>query len=193
MNKTPLLSAFFVVLTLLTGTLSAGAAPTLHARDYRPLMAKAVKIETAGKATPASQTEGALFTKAGWKHFDAKQWDAAIDKFLSALEKDARDHSAAEGIAMTLYRSEDFASAARLVDELLPIMPGVKEILARTVTAEVRELVAHEEKEAAGKLLAHFPASDAAYREAHELLDASSAIETALRDKTKSGDSLAGN
>ena len=61
-------------------------------------------------------------------------------------------------------------------------MPGVKDILVRTVTAEVRYLVNREESDAAGKLLAHFHADDAAYREAHGLLDGASAIESALRE-----------
>ena len=173
----------------------AEAGPTPNVREYRPLMAKSVKIEVAGKAANDPKA-GAALTSKGWTHFDAKQWDAAIDKFLSALEKDSADHSAAEGLVMTLYRSGDFASAARLGAEISAIMPGVKEILARTVTAEVRYLVNSEEREAAGKLLAHFPATDADYREAHGLLDGADAIETALRegtDETAEPGTLAGN
>jgi hypothetical protein len=194
MNKMPSFAALLVILLITTAR--AGAAPTPNVREYRPLMAKTVKIEVSGQVAASGQKEGAAFTKAGWKHFDGKQWDAAIDQFLSALEKDSRDHSAAEGLVMTLYRSGDYAAAARLGEELVPLMPGVKEILGRTVTAEVRQLVNRQEKEAAGKLLAHFPATDIAYREAHGLLDGASAIEIALRqgtDATAEPDALAGN
>jgi len=196
MKKMPSLAALLTALVLFSAAAIAGAAPTPNVREYRPLMAKSVKIEVAGKGAVTDHKGGAALTNAGWQHFDAKQWDQAIDKFLSALEKNSADHSAAEGLVMTLYRSEDYASAARLGEELVPIMPGVKEILARTVTAEVRYLVNREEKEAAGKLLAHFPAGDAAYREAHGLLDGASAIETALRqgsDETTEPGTLAGN
>jgi len=196
MNKMPSLTGLLVAFFLFIGGAMAQAGPTPNVREYRPLMAKAVKIEVSGKAVVTDQKGAAALTSAGWKHFDAKEWDKAIDQFLSALEKDPADHSAGEGLVMTLYRSEDYASAARLGEEIAPIMPGVKEVLGRTVTAEVRHLVNREEKEAAGKLLAHFPATDIAYREAHGLLDGASAIETALRqgaDGMTEPDTLAGN
>jgi len=196
MNKMPSFIALLVALFFFIGAAMAQADPTSNVREYRPLMARAVKIEVSGKAAVTDQKGDAVLTNAGWKHFDAKEWDKAIDQFLSALEKNPGNHSAAEGLVMTLYRSEDYASAARLGEELVPIMPGVKEILARTVTAEVRHLVNREEKEAAGKLLAHFPATDIAYREAHGLLDGASAIETALRkgtDETTKPGTIAGN
>ena len=119
-----------------------------------------------------------------------------MDKFLSALEKDPTDHSAAEGLVMTLYRSGDYATASRLGAEIAAIMPGVKEILVRTVTAEVRELVQREDIESAGKLLAHFPADDIAYGEARGLLVGAKTLATALLpgdDNTAGAASLAGN
>ena len=195
MKKMTSFAALLVALVSISGAAVAEAGPTPKVREYRSLMAKSVKIEVAGKVVTDPKA-GAALTSKGWTHFDAKQWDAAIDKFLSALEKDSADHSAAEGLVMTLYRSGDFASAARLGTEISSIMPGVKEILARSVTAEVRYLVNREEREAAGKLLAHFPATDANYREAHGLLSGAAAIETALRegtDETGEPGTLAGN
>lgn len=195
MKKIPSFSALLVALVSFFGVAAAEAGPTPNLRQYRPLVAKSVKIEVAAK-TATDPKAGVVLTSKGWTHFDAKQWDAAIDKFLSALEKDSADHSAAEGLVMALYCSGDFAAAARLGAEISAIIPGVKEILARTVTAEVRYLVNREEREAAGKLLAHFPATDADYREAHGLLDGAGAIETALRegtDETGELGTLAGN
>jgi tetratricopeptide (TPR) repeat protein len=195
MKKMTSFAALLVALGSISGAAVAEAGTTPKVREYRPLMAKSVKIEVAGKVVTDPKA-GIALTSKGWTHFDAKQWDAAIDKFLSALEKDSADHSAAEGLVMALYRSGDFAAAARLGAEISAIMPGVKEILARTVTAEVRYLVNREEREAAGKLLAHFPAADADYREAHGLLNGAAAIETALREGTdESGEpgTLAGN
>ena len=195
MKKMTSFAALLVALVSISGAAVAEAGPTPKVREYRSLMAKSVKIEVAGKVV-TDPNAGAALTSKGWTHFDAKQWDAAIDKFLSALEKDSADHSAAEGLVMTLYRSGDFASAARLGAEISSIMPGVKEILARSVTAEVRYLVNREEREAAGKLLAHFPATDANSREAHGLLSGAAAIETALRegtDETGEPGTLAGN
>jgi len=195
MKKMISFAALLVALVSISGAAVAEAGSTPKVREYRSLMAKSVKIEVAGKVVTDPKA-GAALTSKGWTHFDAKQWDAAIDKFLSALEKDSADHSAAEGLVMTLYRSGDFASAARLGAEIGSIMPGVKEILARSVTAEVRYLVNREEREAAGKLLAHFPATDANYREAHGLLSGAAAIETALRegtDETGEPGTLAGN
>lgn len=195
MKKMTSFAALLVALVSISGAAVAEAGPTPKVREYRSLMAKSLKIEVAGKVVTDPKA-GAALTSKGWTHFDAKQWDAAIDKFLSALEKDSADHSAAEGLVMTLYRSGDFASAARLGAEISAIMPGVKEILARSVTAEVRYLVNREEREAAGKLLAHFPATDANYREAHGLLSGAAAIETALRegtDETGEPGTLAGN
>lgn len=180
MNKIPSFAALLVLLLITTDQVSA--APTPNVREYRPLLAKSVRIEVAGKGAVTDQKGSAALTNAGWKHFDGKRWDRAIDKFLSALEVNSADHSAAEGLVMTFYRSEDYASAARLSAEVSAIMPGVKDILVRTVTAEVRYLVNREESDAAGKLLAHFPADDAAYSEAHGLLDGASAIESALRE-----------
>lgn len=195
MKKMTSFAALLIALVSFSSAAVSMAGSTPNVREFRPLMAKSVKIEVAGKATNDPKA-GAALTSKGWSHFDAKQWDEAIDKFLSALEKDPADHSAAEGLVMTLYRSGDYASAARLGEEISAIMPGVKEILARTVTAEVRYLVNREEREAAGKLLAHFPSSDADYREAHGLLDGADAIETALRegsDETTEPGTLAGN
>ncbi|NLT71898.1 MAG: hypothetical protein GXX91_14580 [Verrucomicrobiaceae bacterium] len=192
MSKT---SPFLAALVFLSGMTFARAEPTATVREYRPLMAKSVTMVVAGGAS-ADAKKGAAFTSEGWARFDAKEWDAAMDKFLSALEKDATDHSAAEGLIMSLHRSGDHATTSRLAAEIAAIMPGVKDILVRTITAEVRALVGRGEIETAGALLAHFPKDDIAYGEARGLLVSAKVIGAEL-DADKAGStapaSLAGN
>lgn len=195
MNKIFFFPAFLFALVLFSGVAICRAEPSDTVRVYRPIMAKAVKIVVAGGVASDSKV-GAALTSRGWSHFDAEEWNEATDTFLSALEKDATDHSAAEGLVMAIYRSGDYATGARLAAEIGTIMPGVKDILVRTVTAEVRHLIKAEKKEAADKLLAHFPADDVAYEEARVLVMGAKAIETALRsgsNETTKSASLAGN
>ncbi len=189
------ISPFFAALVFFSGMTVALAEPTATVREYRPLMARSVKMVVAGGAS-ADAKKGAAFTSEGWSLFDAKEWDAAMDKFLSALEQDATDHSAAEGLIMALYRSGDHATTSRLAAEIGVIMPGVKDIFVRTITAEVRDLVRRGEIETAGELLAHFPKDDVAYGEARGLL-VSAKIIGATPEPDKTGvtapASLAGN
>jgi tetratricopeptide (TPR) repeat protein len=178
-----------------SGAASPEAAPSPNGRGYRPLPAESVAIAVAGSAK-GDPKAGVSLTSKGWSYFDSKEWDKAIDQFLSALEMNSADHSAAEGLVMALYRSGDYAAAARIGDEISVIMPGVKKILARTVTAEIRHLLHREKRDEAGKLLAHFPAADADYDEANRLLAGAAGIETALQeagDVIRESGNFAGN
>ena len=151
----------------------------MKTREYRPLMAKGVRIEVASKASPSSENAGVLLIREGWAFFDARKWDSAIDKFLSALEVCPRDASAAEGLTMSLYRSGDYTSAVRLGEELVEIMPEIKVMVAKTALADMRFMVNRSEMDAAREFAAYFPSADKAYGELHDVLGNASANEVA--------------
>lgn len=173
----------FIAVSLTLAVFTGGilhADPTPTTREYRPLMAKAVRIEVAAKAGPSDTNKGTLLIREGWAFFDSRKWEAAIDKFLSALEASPRDPSAAEGLTMSLYRSGDYTSAVRLGEELAVIMPGIKAMVAKTALADIRFMVNRSEMDAAREFIAYFPGDDEAYREVHGVLGSASAIESAL-------------
>lgn len=159
-----------------------------NTREYRPLMAKKVKVVVAASAGTSGLNSSAELTREGWSLFDARNWKAASDKFLSALEVSPRDQSAAEGLTMSLYRSGDYASAVSLSAKLEPIMPQLKGMVAQTALADVRFMVNKSEMEAAREFMAHFPTDDATYAEAHAVLGNATAIETALGPDGKGTD-----
>ncbi len=158
-------------------------------------MAKKVKVVVSGNTGSPGQQHSSDLTREGWALFDARNWKAAADKFLSALEITPKSASAAEGLTMSLYRSGDYASAVSLSDQWEPVMPQLKGMVAKTALADVRFMVSKSEIEAAREFLAHFPSDDATYFEAHAALGNASAIETALGPDgggCSSGASLAG-
>jgi len=158
-------------------------------------MAKKVKVVVAASAGAGNLNYSAELTSEGWSLFDARNWQAATDKFLSALEVSPRDQSAAEGLTMSLYRSGKYESAVSFSARFEALMPQLKSMVARTALADVRFMVSKSEMEAAREFLAHFPTDDATYAEAHAVLGDASAIETALGpdgNGTGSDSSLAG-
>ncbi len=160
-----------------SGTLRAESWP--KTREFRPLMAKVVKIELASKAGAPAGAPAELFTEEGWQAFDYRDWGRAIDRFLSALEGSPSNASAAEGLTMSLYRSGDFKTAFQFSEEFKSKMPQLREMVAMTVLADVQDLIKRNQAAEAEALLAHFPSSDAVYREARGMVENCSEIKTA--------------
>lgn len=174
---------FLAPLFLLASVAVASADDRRSLREYRPLEARRIAVSLAGKAeaVPGREKSAAEFRSLAWRHFDKREWGKATDAFLSALERSPRNVEAAEGLAMSVYHSGDYASAFRLGEELARPMPSVRRIVSETVLADVRSLVAKEDFAGAGELLAFFPASDGVYAEARELAVHADTLVTALR------------
>lgn len=171
-------SILITVLSFFAGSVSLQAAPQSTTREFRPLMAKKVAVELASRAIPVAEVD--LVRSQAWAHFDSGDWSAAIDKFLTVLEKDPASKSAAEGLAMSLYRSGDYASAYRLGSELSEVMPEIRTLVSESVTADVRYMVKEGEFETAKEFLTHFPVSDTLYTKAHAMLADANKISVAL-------------
>lgn len=168
----------FIFVTISLTALFGGALqaePNMKVREYRPLMAKSVRIEVASQVSPSQESAGVTMIREGWAFFDSRKWEAAIDKFLSAIEVCPRDPSAAEGLTMSLYRSGDYTSAVRLGEELAAIMPEIKTMVAKTALADMRFMVNRSELDAAREFAAYFPSGDKAYGELHGVLGNASA------------------
>jgi tetratricopeptide (TPR) repeat protein len=151
-------------------------------RQYRPLEATQVAIRTAARVDRAVQDSNSasmLRTKA-WQHFDLREWDKAFEAFLDALEKDPNSVPAAEGLAMSLYHSGDYASAFRLGQELKDSMPTVERIISETVLADVRYMVKQGEYDSANEFLANFPTENAGIDLARQMVTDADTITTAL-------------
>ncbi len=168
-----LLSLSFVVAPF------AMAAPKAQSREYRPLMAKAVRIELSGQA--GAQGKAAVATREGWGHFDKAQWEKAMDRFLSALELDPTNASAAEGLTMAVYRSGDRRSAAELGEEFSSSMPWIRNMVAESILADAKDGVERGEVAALRELVAALPYGGGAYAPVRILVESASLerIETA--------------
>lgn len=172
-NASPLLVSGLLIVSAFA-VVSAHAAPKTSAREYRPLNAKAVRIVVAAE----SNGKGATMTREGWSHFDGKQWEKAMDSFLSALEADPGDQSAAEGLTMSVYRSGDRISAAELAEEFSEVMPWIRGMVAETLLLDVRAEVERGELASTDALLERIPYGDGAYDRSRDLLASTEAIRT---------------
>ena len=171
-------SILITVLTFSVGAVSLKAESKSTTREFRPLMAKKVAVELASRANNVTDVD--TIRSQAWADFDSRDWDAAIDKFLTVLEKEPASKSAAEGLAMALYRSGDYASAYRLGSELSEVMPEIRTVVSETVMADVRYMVKEGEFDTAKEFLSHFPASDNLYTKAHAMLADANTISVAL-------------
>ncbi len=171
-------SILITVLTFSAGAVSLKADTQSTTREFRPLMAKKVAVELASRAGHVAEADSVQ--SQAWAHFDARDWDAAIDKFLTVLEKDPASKSAGEGLAMSLYRSGDYKSAYRLGSELSDVMPEIKTVVSETVIADVRYMVSEGEFDTAKEFLSHFPATDSLYKKAHTMLADANRISVSL-------------
>ncbi|MDF1740690.1 MAG: hypothetical protein P1U86_16130 [Verrucomicrobiales bacterium] len=175
-------SILITVLSFSAGAVSLKADSQSTTREFRPLMAKKVAVELASRATHAADVDSVQ--SQAWAHFDARDWDAAIDKFLTVLEKDPASKAAGEGLAMSLYRSGDYGSAYRLGSELSEVMPEIRTVVSETVIADVRYMVKEGEFETAKEFLSHFPATDSLYTKAHTMLADANKISVSLGAET---------
>lgn len=151
-------------------------------RVYRPMEAKKVYLQTAGKvsASDLSTAKEREAIREAWKHFDKKEWTSAIEKFLGALSANPKSEVACEGLAMSIYRSGDYKSAYRLAFELQHKMPRVHYVIEEALLADVRELVGEDNISEAQELVAFFPESGTAYAEAHQIVRTTCTITAAL-------------
>ena len=170
-----LLSASFLFTPL------AEAGPKLNTREYRPLSAKMVRINVSGAVTPSSK--GAAKRREGWARFDQKEWEKSMDNFLSALEFDPTDDSAAEGLTMAVYRSGDRISAANLAEEFSEVMPWIRGMVAETVLADVKAELEKGGLTAAETLMGNLPYGAGAYDGVRSLVEGASS-EAAAEAKT---------
>ncbi len=164
------------VVVTITAVLSAStlfAETTKTTREFRPL--EATKVAFAPSAQIQAGGVDATLA-AAWKHFDEEEWSQAIDNFLTVMERDGKNASAAEGLAMSVYRSKDYKAAYRLCVEFADFMPDISEKIAAVVLFDVRLLIGQEKSEAARKLLDHFPKSDLAFTHAHTLVEGAGAL-----------------
>ncbi|MDB2495709.1 hypothetical protein N9406_09415 [Verrucomicrobiales bacterium] len=175
-------------LTIALSALSAFASTSLaeestrRTKQYRPLEAEAVSIETnaVAIAIPDQQRAVAYGLRKAWVHFDLREWDEAFDAFYSVLEIDSENTPAAEGLAMSLYQAGDYSSAFRLGEELEEAMPSVQRILGETLLADVRYMIRKGEFEAAKEFLAYFPDSAAEVATARQMVKDANTITAAV-------------
>ena len=157
------------ILVVAAGASSVVAGPKSAVREFRPLLAKSVRIEVAA-AAPVRE-DSADSVRQAWDHFDRGEWEKAMDLFLDALESNPRDVSAAEGLTMTVYRSGDRASAAEIAEELSFAMPWIRGMVAEAVLADVRSNLDRGEIALACNLADSLPYGGGAYGETRSLVE----------------------
>tara|TARA_R110000850_G_scaffold102678_2_gene212159 strand:+ start:286 stop:894 length:609 start_codon:yes stop_codon:yes gene_type:complete len=178
----PTVFTAIALLSILAAAATGQANADQRAREFRPLEAKKVAIRPAAQLTTTTgvaRDAETLLSKA-WEQFDARQWDEASEAFLSVLGKDPKNRLAAEGLAMSVYRSGDYTGAFELARELKPVMPSVQELVSETVLADVQFMVSKGAIETAQEFMANFPSSDSEYGRAHDLLGGAQSIAAAL-------------
>jgi len=172
------------IFAIVTATIACCSTAALRAdgtkttRDFRPLEAKKIVFTPAALTTTEKASEGSVeaLISSAWTHFDLREWDQAIDKFLTVMEQDSKSASAAEGLAMSVYRTSDYKAAYRLSSEFASFMPEISEKIAGVVLADVRFLISRGEHGAALELLSNFPKSDLAYTHAHTLAEGAESL-----------------
>ena len=163
----------FVLSASLLVSSIADAAPKQSSREYRPLSAKMVRIDVSGSVAQSSPR--GTPTREGWSFFDKKEWEKAMDRFLSALENDSTDESAAEGLTMAVYRSGDRASAANLAEEFSEVMPWIRGMVAETVLVDVKMELEEGGLTSAETLMGDLPYGAGAYDGVRSLVEGAAA------------------
>lgn len=172
MKRLSILSA--ALLLNLSSALAAGSSePSGKTREFRPLAAKAVRVIVASKADTG---KGAESTRQGWAHFDRAEWEAAMDDFLSALEADSSNASAAEGLTIAVYRSGDRKSATQIAEELSDSMPWIRGMIAETVHGDVMAVLERGELALAEDLIDQLPYGEGAYDRSREVVESAGKI-----------------
>jgi hypothetical protein len=165
-NASPTSSVLSLLVLAIAST--SMAAPRQNSREYRPLAAKAVRIQVAGSDLKGGKA--AAKTREGWAHFDRKEWEPAMDAFLSALELDAADASAAEGLTMSVYRSGDRISAAELGEEFSTAMPWIRGMVVETLLVDVTAEVKRGDLAKLDALVERLPYAGGAYDPVREMV-----------------------
>lgn len=194
--------SFIISAWLLVSASTAIAGATEKTREFRPLEAKKVIISPAAQVTDGlhHEVKADSFVSEAWERFDAKDWTGAMSGFVSALEADPECREAAEGLAMSIYHTGDYASAYRLGEELKIVMPNVRRMIAETALTDVRGLIADGEFADARSFLAHFPATGPTLAYAHNLVQTADNLTTSVENteaitmnSAASGESLVRN
>lgn len=165
-NASPTIFPF--ALCVLLSAASAMGAPPQASREYRPLAAKAVRVAVADSSLGGSVS--AAKTREGWECFDRKQWVSAMDAFLSALERDRSDASAAEGLTMAVYRSGERVAAAELAEEFSNGMPWIRTMVVEMLLVDIAAEVAKGEGANLDGLVEGLPYAAGAYDRVRELV-----------------------
>lgn len=97
-----------------------------------------------------------------------------MDAFLSALELDSFNESAAEGLTMAVYRSGDRISAAELGEEFSTAMPWIRGMIVDTMLVDVKAEVDRGEFAKLDALVERLPHANGAYDPVRELVGESS-------------------
>ncbi|MDF1824320.1 MAG: hypothetical protein P1U68_06740 [Verrucomicrobiales bacterium] len=181
MSITP---SFIVSALFIASTVVSLGEVTEKTREFRPLEAKKVVIRPAAQVAEGlhHEVKAEAFLAQAWSQFDAKDWSGAMSSFVSALEADPECREAAEGLAMGIYHTGDYASAYRLGEELKVVMPNVRRIVAETALTDVRGLIAEGQFADARSFLSHFPATGPTLAYAHHLVQTADNL-TASIDK----------
>lgn len=148
---------------------SVEAAPPVSVRDFRPIAAQSVRLSVSDGARISGPSSGS--TSKGWGAFDRGNWEKAMDAFLSALEANPADASAAEGLTMSVYRSGDRISAAQLGEEFFPAMPWIREVVVETLIVEIRREIEEGKVHEVKELAANLPYAGGAYEEVRLLAE----------------------
>lgn len=159
---------FLVSLGVFAFAASALGSPMQGARDYRPLAAKSVRIAVADSSLGSGVS--AAKTREGWEYFDRKHWVSAMDAFLSALERDRSDASAAEGLTMAVYHSGERAAAAELAEEFSSGMPWIRTMVVEMLLVDIAAEVKRGEVAALDALVEGLPHAGGAYERVRELV-----------------------
>lgn len=163
-----------VAVLLILVAAPASAAPQPKQREYRALLAKSVAMTVSG-AAGQSRGKGAAMAREGWSLFDRARWEQAMDRFLAALEADPTDASAAEGLAMAVYRSGDRNSAAQLGEEFAPAMPWIRTQIAETLLGDLKNELDRGELAPSLALVESLPHGAGAYDRVRALLEGAAA------------------
>lgn len=156
-------------------SLLAAEKDAAQTRSFHPISAKAVRVVVAGQASnPGAATES---LRKGWAHFDRAEWEKAMDAFLSALEQDPTNASAAEGLTMSVYRSGDRRSATQIAEELSGAMPWIRGMVAETVHGDVMAVLERGELALAEDLIEQLPYGEGAYDRSRAVVESAATLQ----------------
>lgn len=157
------------------------SAADVGLRAFVPIDAEAVRIVTRSTETARGRGgAGAEHRRRAWAFYDRGEWSRANDAFLSAIEQDSGDLEAAEGLAMSVYRSGDYRAAYRLGKELSAVMPSLARLVSGALEADLLGFLDTGDFAAARERLRHFPATEELYARLHRKVSDIDALASGL-------------